>query len=54
MNLNKLIIPALVGIESAKIRRDELFTFALSHLKKADCCSEHLLALSRYIIERNY
>lgn len=53
-DLNKPIYPVLVGMEQAKRRRDELYDLALSHLKEANCCSEQLMALSQFVINRNY
>lgn len=54
IDLKKPVYPVLVGIEAAKIRRNELYKLALSHLTDADCSSERLIALSRNVIERNH
>ena len=54
LDLNKPTYPNLVGIDSAKERRDKVYDIALSYLKKSNISHERLEAISAYLIQRNY
>jgi farnesyl diphosphate synthase len=51
---NKLTFPALMGIDGAKRRAQELIEVALNTLEALPCKSEHLRHFANYVIQRNY
>lgn len=52
--LNKPTYPALVGLDAAKKRRDELYQKAMQCLKNAGCYNKQLEYLTQYLIRRNF
>lgn len=51
---NKSTFPALLGMEGAKVRAQELVETALQALQELPYKSDNLSAFAKYIIQRNY
>lgn len=54
INNHKPTYPTLLGLENAKKKKMFCFNKALKHLHEAKIDAERMIALSEYIIQRNY